>query len=201
MTESTDLPTIEELERSLGRGMTPEELAMAQRARGIEPDPYDLPLPAFFQEMVDQLLAADESRRATLGLVDLAEVMRGEDTEPTMLVPDLVVERDHALWFGPKESLKTWVALYAAAAVMAQRKTVVWVDKEMGRRNIANRLRIMGVPAEAVEDYLVYCEYPTLDCSRESRALWEAMLREFAPAMIVVDAQTEVLADAGLNEN
>jgi len=146
-------------------------------------------------------LAEYERRRSRLGLVDLAEVMREGATPPTMLVPGLIVEADHTVVYGPKEQAKTWLALWSAAFVMLAGGTVVWVDKEMGRKNLADRLVSMGVDIDLVADRFRYLEFPALDGSTESRALWEALFEYEEPKMVVVDAQTEVLADAGLNEN
>jgi hypothetical protein len=142
-----------------------------------------------------------ERERELLGLVDLAEVMRDGATEPEMLVEGLLVEGEHHLWYGNKESAKTWLALWASAWVMGNGGVVVWVDKEMGRKNLANRMLTLKVPEQAVGERFVYCEFPTLDCSKRSTVLWKALLQAKQPALVVVDAQTEVLADADLNEN
>lgn len=40
-----------------------------------------------------------------------------------------------------------------------------------------------------------------MDTGKDSRLLWETLLRMKEPALTVFDAQTELLADAGLNEN
>src|SRR5437899_234353 len=78
--------------------------------------------------------------RGTLGLLDLAEVMRNGVTEPEMLVDGLIVRGEYHSVYGEKESGKTWLLLLAAGVVMARGEKVVWVDKEMGAKNIANRL-------------------------------------------------------------
>jgi hypothetical protein len=139
-------------------------------------------------------------RRELIGLVDLAAVMEEGGTEPAMLFPELLVRGEHHTYFGTRESLKTWLLLWIVAHVIAT-ETVVWIDKEMGRKNLADRLLALGVTPEVVRERFVYLEFPTLDCSTESRAVWRMVLDDVQPALVCVDAYTEVLADADLNEN
>jgi hypothetical protein len=153
----------------------------------------------------DEYLAAhavEHARRATvLGLVDIGDVIENGVEPARMLVPDLIVEgRDHAV-YGPKEQGKTWLMLQAAARLIKQGRTVLWVDKEMGRADIALRLEAFGVAAEEASEHFVYLEFPTMSGSAESVATFEALLALREPVLMVVDAQTEVLADAALSEN
>ncbi len=141
-----------------------------------------------------------ERRRDLLGLVDLADVMENGVTEPEMLTESLV-RGEHHVVFGARESAKTWLVLADAAALIRTGESVVWVDKEMGRRNIAGRLLTLGATPDQARADFVYMEFPSMDCGSESKAAWRALLGEREPALVVVDAQTEVLADAGLNEN
>jgi AAA domain len=147
-------------------------------------------------------LIESEARRGLLGLVDLGEVMR-EGVEPCELLTEHppLVKGQHHLWFGTKESSKTWLLLIAAAKVLRAGGTVLWIDKEMGRALLAERLLTLRVPDEVVEERFIYCEFPTLDRSRESVALFQALIQTRKPTLMVIDAQTEVLADADLNEN
>lgn len=144
--------------------------------------------------------AAAEERRSALGLVDMAEVLREGVEETAMLIDGLLVAAAHHLIYGTKESAKTWLLLAAVALLLKQGKTVIWIDEEMGRADIALRLAALGVTDEDAE-HLVYLEYPALDGSKANIALWRALLEAHAPVLVVVDAQTEVLAAADLNEN
>ena len=136
-----------------------------------------------------------------LGFVDLGEVMRRGVKQPEMLVPNLIVRGHFQSWYGMKECGKTWVLAATVADLLRGGKTVVWVDKEMGRESLAERFAILGVPADVLSERLVYLEYPVLDESRAARRRWEWMLDVIDPALIVADAQMELLADANLNEN
>jgi hypothetical protein len=140
-------------------------------------------------------------RRDRLGLVDLAEVMDGGGTAPVVLEEDLLVEGEHHVVYGTKESTKTWRLLIAAAHQVVKGQDVVWIDKEMGRKNVADRMLTIGVPSDAIAEHFTYMEYPMLDGSPDSRVLFGALLAARRPVLMVVDAHTEVLADAALNEN
>jgi AAA domain len=142
-----------------------------------------------------------EARRSALSLVRLGDVMEGGDTEPEMLAVGLLVRAMHHVIYGTKESGKTWLLLVTAAQLVARGETVVWVDEEMGRRDLANRLKTLAADPDVVNERFVYLEYPALDGSSGSRALWAMLLEAKRPALVVVDAQTEVLAAADLNEN
>jgi hypothetical protein len=201
----------------------PVDLAPPRRGRPPEPDPFSAgPLAGNFISILYKVdrepenLTPEESAawadyqeragraeasRGRLGLVDLADVMEEGATEPEMLVADLLVRSDHHLVYGTKESAKTWVMLRAALDVVGAGETVFWVDKEMGQRNLANRLAVLGALPEEVRDRVVYLEFPSLDARDDSVKLWTALLATRRPALVVFDAQTEVLADAGLNEN
>jgi AAA domain len=150
-----------------------------------------------YEKEVEEVTA----RREALGVVDLGDVMLGGDTEPEMLVDGLFVREKHHLVYGKKESGKTWLLLHAAAELVRRGEPVVWVDEEMGRRDMADRLRWMQLDPEAVSGLFTYLEMPMLNGSRESLALWTALLQVKRPSLVAVDAQTEVLASADLNEN
>jgi hypothetical protein len=142
-----------------------------------------------------------EARQQALGLVDLADIMENGVVNPTMLVPELLMERAHHLVYGEKESAKTWLFLWCAARLLAESKSVLWIDQEMGSAMFAQRLLTLGIPPALVSEHFVYSEFAMFDCSLEHRALWSALLDLKQPALVVVDAQTEVLAGANLHEN
>ncbi len=180
----------------VGADTFPEALAL-KLAMGATLDPEEQAIWDAFKGAV----AKSHEHGESLGLVDLAEVMRGGYRVPEMLVPKLVVAAQHLVVFGAKESAKTWLVLAQAAVVMAAGRSVFWVDEEMGRVALASRLLALRVRADTVEEHFTYFEFPSLDGSDESQARWELLLQARRPALIVVDAQTEVLAAANLNEN
>lgn len=142
-----------------------------------------------------------ERNRDRIGLVELAEVMEQGVPDVEMLIPDLLVAGTHHHVYGRKETSKTWILLHAAVELIKTDKTVLWVDEEMGRGLMAGRLKTLGTTPDEVRAHFKYLEFPRLDRTSNSRALWEALLRAEEPALVVFDAQTELLALADLGEN
>jgi hypothetical protein len=157
------------------------------------------------QQTWDAYRAADEAaerRRDLLGLIDIEALIEEGIEEPEMLIPDRIVSHVHQTWHGPKESSKTWIALLDAVTVMRAGGTVLWIDKEMGRALFFDRLlNTLGVPGDLLINHFIYAEYPSLDLSEESKTMWRTLIEARKPTLLVTDAQTEVLADAALNEN
>jgi hypothetical protein len=128
--------------------------------------------------------------------------MRTGACEPEMLVHGFLVRGAHHILFGKKESGKTWLILAAIVApLLLAGECVVYIDKEMSRAAIAERLLVLGVSPEQVEAGLVYLELPHLTGDDATRKQWAAMLNELRPAVVLADASAGVLADADLNEN
>jgi len=135
-----------------------------------------------------------------LNVIDLAASW-DDHTKPEMLVEGFLVKGANHTVFGAPDFGKTWIALAAFVVPMLRRRqVVVYIDKEMSRRDIINRLKELGVEKELAAEYLVYLELPTVDGSAASRAEWARIL-ESRPGLVVVDAQAGVLADADLKEN
>ena len=154
-----------------------------------------------------ELRRAEE--RELVGLVDLAEVMEQGVQEPVMLLDDWLVRGEHHVVYGEAGVGKTWVVLAQVAALLMQGENVVWVDLEMGRRLLAERLHLLGVRPDTVRDHLTYLEYPGFDLPRgrpqngetNMPAMWAALLDQYRPALVVWDAQTGALAAADVDEN
>lgn len=143
-----------------------------------------------------------EAAREKLGLVDLGQIMLEGVTPPKMLVDGLpFVVGVHTEMFGPKANGKTWLALMAAKALILRGEHVVWVDKEMGSNYMAGRLITLGVEPEVVTEFFHYLDHPTFSGRPDSTEVWNMLLDAMQPTLIVFDARTEFLADAGLNEN
>jgi hypothetical protein len=133
--------------------------------------------------------------------VDLGEIMRDGVEPPEMLIEGWLVRGEHHTFFGAKESAKTWFALHCAASLIREGKTVLWVDLEMGRRAMAERLAFFGVSPEQVSEHFVFLEFPFFSMAEGDRADWAAIVHEVRPALVVWDAQTGALAAADVQEN
>jgi hypothetical protein len=88
-----------------------------------------------------------------------------------------------------------------AAVLICQGERVLWVDYEMGRMAIAERLQALGLRPEDVSANLFYLEMPTFGASVDDRDLWAALVQQVQPKLVVWDAQTEALALADVEEN
>jgi hypothetical protein len=93
-----------------------------------------------------------EKHKDFMGLVDLGEIMEEGATDPNMLIEGLLVDGELHYIYGTKESGKTWVALQSAVLLINQGKTVIWADKEMGRKNMAGRLLTLGADPDKVSN-------------------------------------------------
>lgn len=133
--------------------------------------------------------------------VDLGEIMRDGVRRPEMLLEGALVKRAPHRVFGPQSTFKTWWAAWLVKRLIESGQTVIWVDKEMGPEFMAQRFLRMGVDPAVVSDRIEYLPFATWDNSKEARDQWRELLALRRPALVVIDAQMEVLADADLNEN
>lgn len=174
-----------------------------------EPEiPVDLTDP--FRELDDEQIAALEEWQARhdkwealrdrTGIIDLGPIMRGGAELPSMLVEDMLAEGVAHLTFGQYENAKSWVRAWNAATLIREEKNVLWLDMEMGRRQTANRLLALGLTAEQVHDHFTYLEFPMLDESSGMRAVLGRIYRDHDLSYGVLDAQTEAMAVAGLDD-
>jgi hypothetical protein len=177
----------EEVEREVHRAYAEPIAAM------VEPEPE--------HANVGEEPPAGAEPFALFNLVDIGEIMKSGFTEPTMLIEDLLVEGSHHLVFGPQEEGKTWVLTHIVALLLERGCTVAWIDKEMGRREVADRLTAFGLDPEVVHEQLIYSEFAAWDGGDRSRKEWAQLLEARKPTLVVVDAQMEVLGDADLSEN
>ena len=142
----------------------------------------------------------EEKLHDAIGLVDLAEEWE-QDDEVEMLTSRLIRNEFHD-YFGPSGGGKTWAALDDALAVIEQGLDVIWVDQEMGKKRIKQRLKTRGFTSEQVRDDFTYLQYPAfMDGSAKSRAIWGAILAERGCDLVVFDSLTPCLGLANVNEN
>jgi hypothetical protein len=138
-----------------------------------------------------------------LNRVDLFEIMEWGVEPPWFAVPERIVGGGvpHR-FYGPMSSGKTMDVLACAVYSVNRQQTVIWVDLEMGRNLIAERLVALGAHPLAVAAHFVYLDQGSLDRTEPSVKAWKGLLDANPDtAFIVVDAQMEVLAQSGLNEN
>jgi hypothetical protein len=143
----------------------------------------------------------NEEARSQIGYVDLGELMIEGIDPPEMLIDDWLVRGAHHIFFGQYGSAKTWGALLMAARMITAEKIVLWVDLEMGRRDVAERFLSLGISPDYVSNYLIYLEYPSFTGDAQDRDLWAGIIQHVRPDLVVWDAQTGALSAADIEEN
>jgi DNA-directed RNA polymerase specialized sigma24 family protein len=101
--------------------------------------------------------------------------------------------------YGEPESGKTILALRWALDVIEAGGRVVIVDEESGPAKIGGLLGDMGADPEKVDQQLRYFAFPSLDLKAWKEAAIEIL--EFQPQLIIMDSLTDLMANAGIDEN
>lgn len=102
---------------------------------------------------------------------------------------------------GETESLKTWLALVAAADEIAKGHNVLWLDFEMGGRQTLLRLRALGLTDDQISAHFTYLEPTEAIGEAGIRADVEQLLDERRPTLACVDAYEGASALHGLDPN
>jgi hypothetical protein len=124
------------------------------------------------------------------GVEPLEELLRG-----------LLLEgRVHHL-FGGAGKGKTWMALYLAMQLIESGKKVMYLDKENGKRLMAERLESLGVDTERLDSHLLYRDQFSMPATPDAGAAFERLLEEERPELVVFDSWVAFLSEAGLEEN
>jgi len=136
--------------------------------------------------------------------VDLGPVLAGEivTVEPSMLkrtdgVALLYPGKAHA-FNGEPESLKSWVVQVGAAEVLLDGGVVMYLDFEDGPEGVAERMRALGVPVDALVERF---HYHRLDqpLTLEARAVIYGEIEAAGATLGVIDGVTEAMALCGLD--
>jgi hypothetical protein len=148
--------------------------------------------------------------RAENGLhapTDITPFLTGDAEPPAMLIRTWLVRGVLHLLYSDAEAGKTWVALQLALDVMCAGNRVVWVDEELGPRDLAGRLQALGATPEDVRRKFVYLDFPGWLMTQRDPSSWNEMLRTLAAdtevplGLVVIDTVTDALANADVNEN
>jgi hypothetical protein len=143
-----------------------------------------------------------ETLVAAARVVDLSKLIGGEFEPPPMLTPRIVAGTTTVV-AGERAKGKTWVAAHDAVQVIKAGGSVVWVDLEMGRVRSAERFKILGLTPDEARERLTYFESPMMPGEKDEnswRAFWALVMQTRTPALVVIDAVTEALSIAGLDD-
>src|SRR5262249_19659848 len=99
---------------------------------------------------------------------------------------------------GETEVCKSWLALILCVEEILAGRTGLWLDFEMGRRQMLERLQALGLVDEQIRDQFVYLE-PTEPLRDDLQPELEAMRAVVRPSIAVIDSNTPALALHGLD--
>jgi 5S rRNA maturation endonuclease (ribonuclease M5) len=121
--------------------------------------------------------------------------------EPATIGKVVYPTRRH-VFSGEPESLKTFAALVLCVLEMQAGHTVVYIDFEMGRRDVLERLRQLGADDEMIASRFVYLE-PSEPLTVDATVLADvtALVEERQPSLVVIDAMTGALGLHGFDPN
>jgi hypothetical protein len=124
-----------------------------------------------------------------------------EPPEPPSLGGIVYPGRRH-VFSGEPESLKSFCALVLCVEEMLAGRNVVYVDFEMGGRDVLERLRCLGADDELLGNAFAYLEPgESLSADATVKAEVEALIAERQPSLVVFDAATGALALHGYDPN
>lgn len=133
-------------------------------------------------------------------VIDLSGLIDGEFKPPEMLTEGRIVAGATTVVAGLRANGKSYVVAHDAVQVMKAGHNVVWVDLEMGRVRSAERFKQLGLTSGEAHARLTYMESPRLVDDADMRAYWAGLMQRHEPALVVVDAVTEALSVAGLDD-
>jgi hypothetical protein len=150
----------------------------------------------------------DNEPRSSWDPVDLKPVVTGDlkPPEPTMLARNdgacMIYPGKAHVFFGEKESLKTWLAIITVAQVLVAGYEVLYIDFEDNETTLVERLMALGVTKEQILAALTYIrpDEPLGDDEAQKMAKLTAA-HHFALAVIDGVTEAMVLHDMDINDN
>ncbi len=138
--------------------------------------------------------------------VDLSGVVSGraEPPQPTILTPfggtPLLYEGRTNMIFGESGAGKTWVELAAIAEILHAGDTAGLIDLEDTDHGIVSRLRLLGVPDDAIVERFLYWS-PSTGFDERAAAAMTRVITERRPRLVCIDSTGEAMAAAGVKGN
>ena len=148
---------------------------------------------------------ATSAGRSSWQPVDPSEFLDGDYTPPTgsqlsredglnLLYPGTV----NGL-HGESESAKSWIAQFACVQALWRGEAVVYIDfDEPTKDAVLFRMQLLGISRDALEDRFLYVQ-PDESFEGDHVHLFEALLQDSNPGLVVLDGVTDGMAIHGLN--
>jgi len=191
---AVEVPLGELLARQLERD---DQIKLGMRMNGEDPDRLTFEERAKWMARKNGRSPAKAHSWRPVDLIATAS----EPPEPPSLGGIVYPGRRH-VFSGEPESLKSFCALVICLEEMLAGRCVVYVDFEMGRRDVLERLRCLGADDELVSTAFVYLEPgESLSADASVQAEVENLIAERRPSLVVFDAATGALALHGFDPN
>jgi hypothetical protein len=131
---------------------------------------------------------------------DLAGALERGVDPPEVLVPEvLLAGKVHSI-FSAGGTGKTFYAAYITRRVLEKGGTVLYFDQENGLRIMAERAECLGITPEMAKNFYHY-PFPTMPLDLAVILVFEQLLDELNPDLVVFDSWVNMLAMCGLDEN
>ncbi len=143
----------------------------------------------------------DVKKDTLSGRVLLAHGIREGIPEPPVFEPDILLKGVAHHFFAEAGSAKTWLALWLTVQAIRRGERVLYLDAENGRRTISERLELLGVNTDRLDEVLHYYSYPNLDSRAESVQGYLDKLDDYRPELIVFDSWVNFLSACGMSED
>ncbi len=124
---------------------------------------------------------------------------RGVEPPEVLVTEVLLAGKVHSI-FSAGGTGKTFYAAYIARRVLEKGGTVLYFDQENGLRIMSERAECLGITPEMAKNFYHY-PFPTMPLDFEVVAIFEQLLDELNPNLVVFDSWVNLLAMCGLDEN
>ena len=142
-----------------------------------------------------------QKKTSCIEFVSWGEIAEKGFEPPEELIEDVILAGKRHHIFSGAGNGKTFLALYFTKKVIEQDKTVLYFDKENGKRIICERLiGSLGADPKQVDEYLLYSPFPDLS-TQDGLNEYLSVLDQKKPDLVIFDSWINFLSDSGLDEN
>jgi len=132
--------------------------------------------------------------------VSLAETSRRGVQPPELLCDGLLYAGGLHSIAGAPDCGKTTLALFWAAKLLREGRSVLFLDEEGGEDIITEKMHALGATHEELE-FMSYVPFPGRSWDDDDIGELMSFAKEIDPAMMLIDSSAAFLARAGLDEN
>ncbi|MDP9484716.1 MAG: AAA family ATPase [Actinomycetota bacterium] len=131
---------------------------------------------------------------------DLVGALERGVKPPEVLIEEVILAAKVHSIYSAGGTGKTFFAAYLSRKVLEKGGTVLYFDQENGLRIMAERAQNLGITPELANNFYHY-PFPTMPLDFEVVAIFEQLLDDLEPDLVVFDSWVNMLAMCGLDEN